>query len=119
MFPNRSRTYMRCTSWLERSAVNSIVVESLPFLKRVFSFLVGFLGVPDQHLWAVVKIDFLAIGFDDSFWVIEEVICVNDGDAHFTIFQGAVLAGKRWANLLLLAKVIKDAAKLIVPSFGG
>lgn len=113
------KTHMGSISGFERSAVNGILVETSPFLKSVFGSLVVVFGVPVQHGGGVVDADFLAVGGDDSLWVVQEVVCVDNGDADFSILQISMVASKSRPDLLILDKKIEDTAKFIVASLSG
>jgi hypothetical protein len=106
------------TSGLERRTVDGIVVETLPFLKGISNSLVCLLGVPDQHLRAIINSNFFAVSFDDSFGVVQKIIGIDNGDTNFTILQFAMLPGNSWTDLIFFAKEIEDPAKFIVTSLG-
>jgi hypothetical protein len=110
---------MRSIPGRERGTVNSIIMKARPFLKRSLSLLVRFLGIPNQHVWTIVDSNFLAISLNNTRWIVEEIICVNHGNADFALGQFALLAGERGPNLLLLDKEIEDAAELVITSLVG
>ena len=112
-------THVRSIPGLERGAVDSIIMKATPFLKRSLGLLVRFLGIPNQHVWTIVDSNFLAISLNNPRWIIQEVVCVNHGNADFAVGQFAVLAGERGPNLLLLDQKIKDSAELVITSLIG
>jgi len=107
---------MGSISGLERSAVDGIFMESFPFLEGGFGSLVVVLGVPVQHFRGVVDTDFLAVSFNDTLWVVKEIIGVDDCDADFSVLQVCMLASESRADLLVLGKEIEDTTKFIVTS---
>lgn len=129
-------------SGLQFAALNRILVKTLPFLERVFCLLVVRFRVPFQHAGIVVETDGLAVCSDDTGWVGEEVVGVDDADVNFLIFGmanaigqvGAVgsvnaivhgsivlgvgLPGDIRPNLANTTEVIEDTTHLIVAGFG-
>lgn len=106
-------------SWLERSTVDSILMEALPLLKCIFGALVIIFGIPVQHIWGEVDTNFLAVGGDNAFRIVQEIVCIDDSDADFAIFQVSVVASESWANLLVLDQEVEDSAKLVIAGLGG
>lgn len=109
---------MRFISWLERFALDSIVMKASPLLESILGSLVIFLGIPVQHFGAVLDADLLAIGRYNALRVVEQIVCINDSDADLAIRQFAMLARESGADLLLLGEKVEDTAQLVVASFG-
>jgi len=106
-------------SWLERSTVDSILMEALPLLKSIFGALVIVFGVPVQHVWGEVDTNFLAVGGDNALRIVQEIVCVDDSDADFSILQVSVVTSEVWANLLVLDQEVEDSAELVIARLGG
>ena len=73
---------------LQRRAASSVIVEAVPFLKRVLwpagrSFSLSQFSIA----WAYERPTFSAEGFGDAVGVVEEVVGVNDGDADLAILH--------------------------------
>lgn len=115
-------------------------MKSTPLLKLHLRTLPFFLRIPAKHGIRVIEADFFAIGFDDAVWVVEEVVCVDECDAHLlivavsntnpvavaigvaicdvlkiSILRLLNLSGDCWPNLSHAAEVVKDSSELIVP----
>ena len=106
-------------SWLERSTVDSILMEALPLLKSIFGALVIVFGVPVQHVWGEVDTNFLAVGGDNALRIVQEIVCVDDSDADFSILQVSVVTSEVWANVLVLDQEVEDSAELVIARLGG
>ena len=114
------RTYGR--SRLEILGVNGILVETVPFLERVLGLLVLLLGVPVQHAHVELDADGSAVVPEHAFWVVEEVIGVQDADLDAVgRGHGAVvgLAADLGADDTGVFAVVEEAAKLIVAGLLG
>ena len=107
---------MRSISGPERGTIDSILMESPPFLKSGSRPLVGLFSIPNQHVGVVIDPNFFAVRFNDFCWLIEKVICVHNSDADFVITQFAMLASQSGSDLPLFAKEVEDSAKLIISS---
>jgi hypothetical protein len=103
---------------LQRRAANSVIVEAVPFLKRVFGLPVVLLTVPVQHRGGVRKAGFFAEGFDDAVGVVGEVVGVNYGDADLAIVHWAfVFSCKSRPNESFRQEVVEDPAEFVVTCF--
>lgn len=122
---------------LQARALNGIVVEAIPLLKRLGSVFLVFIIAPLKHLGCVVNADLLAVYLEDSLGVLQQVIRVNDSDGGPTrpvavdtvtvrprgivqcLVQRRGLACPARANDALCKQVVKEAAQLIVTCFRG
>lgn len=105
---------------LQATALNRIIVEALPLLKRPLGLSVIFLGIPVQHPWIIVHSNLLAVCLDNAVRVIEQVIRINHRDAHLPVLQvPLVLASDCWADMSPRLEEVEDAAKLVVASLAG
>ena len=62
-------------------AIDSVVVEAIPFGKCIESILLILRVLPLQHVRTVIDADLLAEGFDDRCRLVEQVVSIQDGYA--------------------------------------
>jgi hypothetical protein len=105
-------------------AVNGVLVESPPLLKRLLGSCLVFFRVPVQHPRVVLEAGCLAESFNHGRRVVKQVISINDADLNaMAVAVGAVglaigfgLASELRADLSLVSQVVEQAAKLVVAS---
>jgi hypothetical protein len=108
-------------------AVNSIFVETLPLLKRLFGIPVVIFGIPSEHFRLVFDAGAFAVRFDDARWVVEQVIRVNDANLYArvwalgfrTVRAGGNPGSSMRANLSLGTKEIEETTQLNITSLVG
>jgi hypothetical protein len=93
-------------------------MKAPPLLKGVPSSLVILLGIPDQHLRTVVNSHLLAVCGDDAFWIVQQVIGIDDGNTHIILFTDT-FAGEDGTNVLVFTQEIEHPAEFVVAGFGG
>jgi hypothetical protein len=104
------------------------LVEALPLLECISSTPLVLFVVPVEHSWRVVQADCFTKRLDDTFWVIKEVVSINQTDVNVVVLAFdstvdsidlVVLAMKFRANLATLAQKIEHLAELDVASLIG
>lgn len=123
-----SDTYGRPSPQL--GAINRVLVEPLPLLKRLLGDLVVFVIVPFQHLRLVLNARGLAEGLDNARGIVKEVISIDDADLCGGVcaigIVGPVravrvaigkLSSEFRTNLSVVAEVVEQTAELIIASF--
>jgi hypothetical protein len=114
----RNLAHVCCTSWFQRSAVNCIIMKTLPLLERISCPLVIIFGIPIQHFGFIIDTDFFTVSLNDAFWVVQEIIGINHSDRDLAILQCLILASTSRPDLILLAKEIENPTQLSVASLG-
>lgn len=92
-------------------------MEALPLLEGIDGLLLVRFAAPVQHLRGVVQANLLAVRFDDAVRVVEEVVRVDDGDAHLILLYG--LAAHGGTDDVLRAEKVEDATELVIAGFIG
>lgn len=110
-------------------AIQRILMEPLPLLKRLFGICLVLLGIPDQHLGFVLNACGLAECLDDAGGVVEQVVGVDDADFDSAGVAvggggGGISAGRRLPreigpDLACVAEVVKEDAEFFVAGFVG
>jgi hypothetical protein len=109
-------------------------VETWPFLKRLLGTCLVFFVVPVQHIGLVFEVHTLAEPLQDTFGVVEEVVCINytDLDTWFLGLGGIVAIGgavgllrvgiavcvvcMTWSDLAYLSQVVEHPMNFVVSS---
>lgn len=129
------KTYGAVWPRLQTGAVNGIVVEAVPLLKRLGSVLLVLVIAPLEHLGGVVDADLLAVHLEDGLGVLQQVVGVDDGDGGApgpvavdaiavrglveSFVDGGLVAGLARADDVLGQEVVEQAAQLVVAGLGG
>lgn len=107
--------------WAQICAVDGVLMETLPLLELSFSKSLILWCIPNQHLRLVVDTSGLADSFDHARRVVKQIVSVNNADLDaLRSTVGAIclssLTSRLGADYSLLAKVVKELAKLRVAS---
>lgn len=117
-------------------------MEAAPLLELYRCALAFLLAIPTEHAVRVFEADFFTVALDDAVWIVEEVVCVDERDIHFTLCISVdvavsvaigmtisdipklasftsvrLLAGDLGSDLSDILEEVEDSAELVVTGF--